>query len=151
MPQKKHKAEEIVAKLRQVDVLLSQGRTADRRDTLRDHIRIRQVREAKEGSGLNALQRAIAVRHPLPGLIHHTDRDSQYCSHDYQRLLKTRAIIPSMIGKGERSKRSRISWSGVRFSTLAQRPNWPWPIHPRRPRRRHSALDTIAGIIRGRY
>ena len=27
MPQKKHKAEEIVAKLRQVDVLLSQGRT----------------------------------------------------------------------------------------------------------------------------
>ena len=26
MPQKKHKAEEIVAKLRQVDVLLSQGR-----------------------------------------------------------------------------------------------------------------------------
>ena len=28
MPQKKHKAEEIVAKLRQVDVLLSQGRPA---------------------------------------------------------------------------------------------------------------------------
>jgi hypothetical protein len=27
MPQKKHKGEEIVAKLRQVDVLLSQGRT----------------------------------------------------------------------------------------------------------------------------
>ncbi|MDR6306657.1 hypothetical protein GGQ85_004391 [Nitrobacter vulgaris] len=27
MPQKKHKAEEIVAKLRQVDVLLSQGRS----------------------------------------------------------------------------------------------------------------------------
>ena len=27
MPQKKHKAEEIVTKLRQVDVLLSQGRT----------------------------------------------------------------------------------------------------------------------------
>ena len=27
MPQKKHKPEEIVAKLRQVDVLLSQGRT----------------------------------------------------------------------------------------------------------------------------
>jgi transposase-like protein len=27
MPQKKHKAEKIVAKLRQVDVLLSQGRT----------------------------------------------------------------------------------------------------------------------------
>jgi hypothetical protein len=27
MPQKKHKAKEIVAKLRQVDVLLSQGRT----------------------------------------------------------------------------------------------------------------------------
>jgi hypothetical protein len=29
MPQKKHKLEEIVAKLRQVDVLLSQGRSVD--------------------------------------------------------------------------------------------------------------------------
>ena len=29
MPQKKHKPEEIVAKLRQVDVLLSQGRSVD--------------------------------------------------------------------------------------------------------------------------
>ena len=47
-----------------------------------------------------ALRRAIALRSPLPGLIQHTDRGSQYCSHDYQRLLKAHEIIPSMSGKG---------------------------------------------------
>lgn len=47
-----------------------------------------------------ALQRAIALRSPLPGLIQHTDRGSQYCSHDYQRLPKADGIIPSMSGKG---------------------------------------------------
>jgi putative transposase len=36
----------------------------------------------------------------LPGLIQHTDRGSQYCSHDYQRLLTEHGIIPSMSGKG---------------------------------------------------
>ncbi len=54
----------------------------------------------KKDLALNALQRAIALRNPRPGLVQHTDRGSQYCSHDYQRLLKTHGIIPSMSGKG---------------------------------------------------
>ena len=33
---------------------------------------------------LSALRRAIAVRRPVAGLIHHADRGSQYCSLDYQ-------------------------------------------------------------------
>jgi len=49
---------------------------------------------------LTALHRAIAVRNPAPGLIHHSDRGSQYCSYDYQRLLKTHHMIASMSGKG---------------------------------------------------
>ena len=56
----------------------------------------------KKDLALNALRRAIALRSPLPGLIQHTDRGSQYCSHDYQRLLKAYEIIPSMSGKGNR-------------------------------------------------
>jgi putative transposase len=53
----------------------------------------------KNELALNALRRAIALSSPLPGLIQHTDRGSQYCSHDYQRLLKVHDIIPSMSGK----------------------------------------------------
>ena len=54
----------------------------------------------KKDLALNALRRAIALREPSPGLIQHTDRGSQYCSHDYQRLLKAHGIVTSMSGKG---------------------------------------------------
>ena len=36
---------------------------------------------------INALRMARFRRKPEPGLIHHRDRGSQYCSHDYQTLL----------------------------------------------------------------
>jgi len=54
----------------------------------------------KKDLALNALRRAIVLRRPLPGLIHHSDRGSQYCSDDYRRLLKALDIVPSMSGKG---------------------------------------------------
>lgn len=54
----------------------------------------------KRGLPLKALQRAIALRQPPPGVIHHSDRGSQYCSDAYQKLLKRHRFIPSMSGKG---------------------------------------------------
>lgn len=54
----------------------------------------------KKDLALTALRRAISVRGPEPGLIHHSDRGSQYCSDDYQRLLKAHGMIASMSGKG---------------------------------------------------
>lgn len=54
----------------------------------------------KKDLAVNALRRAIALRQPSPGLIQHTDRGSQYCSHDYRRLLIAHDIIPSMSGRG---------------------------------------------------
>lgn len=36
---------------------------------------------------LTALQMALDTRKPGPGLLHHSDRGSQYASHDYQALL----------------------------------------------------------------
>src|SRR5690606_28442569 len=36
----------------------------------------------KKDLALQALNMAIAIRRPLPGCIHHTDRGSQYCAHD---------------------------------------------------------------------
>lgn len=43
---------------------------------------------------------AISLRNPPPGLIHHSDRGSQYASYAYQALLKQQYMIPSMSRKG---------------------------------------------------
>ena len=42
----------------------------------------------KQDLALRALNMAIAIRRPPPSCIHHTDRGSQYCAHDYQKLLR---------------------------------------------------------------
>lgn len=49
---------------------------------------------------LTALKRAIRKQPPTEGLIHHSDRGSQYASHDYRALLKEYNIIGSMSRKG---------------------------------------------------
>lgn len=47
-----------------------------------------------------AFQRALALRGPVPGLVHHSDRGSQYASTAYQKLLKTSGVVCSMSRKG---------------------------------------------------
>lgn len=54
----------------------------------------------KKDLALQALNRAVALRNPPPGCIHHTDRGSQYCSHDYQKRLRRLGLKASMSGKG---------------------------------------------------
>jgi transposase InsO family protein len=49
----------------------------------------------------DALAMAIARRCPEAGLLHHSDRGSQYASDDYQHLLAQRGMICSMSGKGD--------------------------------------------------
>lgn len=49
---------------------------------------------------IKAMEMAIKLENPAPGLIYHSDRGSQYCSNDYQALLKSNGIIPSMSRKG---------------------------------------------------
>jgi len=49
---------------------------------------------------IRALMMAINLRQPPVGLIHHSDRGSQYASHNYQRLLKQHGMIASMSRKG---------------------------------------------------
>ena len=43
---------------------------------------------------LMALRMALLKRRPLPGLIHHSDRGSQYTSHAYQLVLKAHQVRP---------------------------------------------------------
>ncbi len=49
---------------------------------------------------LRALDMAVQQRRPPPGLIHHSDRGSQYASDDYQKALKRYGMICSMSRKG---------------------------------------------------
>jgi transposase InsO family protein len=48
-----------------------------------------------------ALQMALGWRRPLTGLLHHSDRGSQYAAHDYRAELVARGIEVSMSGKGD--------------------------------------------------
>jgi len=47
-----------------------------------------------------SLIRAILTRRPEKGLIHHSDRGSQYCSREYRKLLDHYGVIASMSRKG---------------------------------------------------
>lgn len=49
---------------------------------------------------LDALEMALVRRRPLRGLLHHSDRGSQYASGDYQTVLATEGIVCSMSRRG---------------------------------------------------
>ena len=54
----------------------------------------------KRDLAIRALNMAIALRRPPKDCIHHSDRGSQYCSHDYQKILRQHGFKVSMSGKG---------------------------------------------------
>lgn len=60
--------------------------------SMADHMRTELIADA--------LGMAIARRRPRPGLLHHSDRGSQYASHDYRHLLAEHGIICSMSRRG---------------------------------------------------
>ena len=49
----------------------------------------------------DALRMALWRRKRPRGVILHSDRGSQYCAHDYRRLLKAHGLIASMSKKGD--------------------------------------------------
>ena len=61
--------------------------------SMSDHLDTQLVRDA--------LEMALGRRQPDAGLIHHSDRGSQYASHAYRELLADHSIACSMSGKGE--------------------------------------------------
>ena len=106
----------------------------------------------KKDLALTALRRAISVRGPEPGLIHHSDRGSQYCSYGYQRLLKVHGMIASMSGKGNCYDNAMVE---TVFKTIKSEMVWRTSFQTRsqaemaigryidgfyNPTRRHSAL-----------
>jgi putative transposase len=57
-------------------------------------------RTMEDSLTLTALRMALARRAVEPGLVHHSDRGSQYASNDYTDLLKANGIEISMSRKG---------------------------------------------------
>jgi len=58
-------------------------------------------RRMKKQLVVDAMSMAINARGDVAGLIMHTDRGSQYCSHKFQALLKKHDIRSSMSKKGD--------------------------------------------------
>ena len=50
---------------------------------------------------LSALEMALERRRPVAGMLHHSDRGSQYASREYQKLLAAHGIRCSMSRKGD--------------------------------------------------
>lgn len=50
---------------------------------------------------LGALNMALGRRCPVAGMLHHSDRGSQYAGHDYRDALRERNIVCSMSRKGD--------------------------------------------------
>ena len=110
----------------------------------------------KSGLAIGALRRAIALRKPPRGVLHHSDRGSQYCSDDYRRLLRDHGFIVSMSGRGNCYDNAMVE---TVFKTLKSELVWRTSFASRaeaadeigryiegfyNPRRRHSSLGYVS-------
>jgi len=106
----------------------------------------------KRDLAIRALNMAITLRRPPKGCIHHSDRGSQYCSHDYQKILRQNGFKVSMSGKGNCYDNAAME---TFFKTIKAELLWRHSWQTRRaaeiaifeyingfynPRRRHSPL-----------
>jgi hypothetical protein len=141
--------------------LLSYEQLCERIDALRSLVADPTVREGTLSEGAResaraekaaALRKALVLRRPPQGLIHHSDRGSQYCSVEYQAELRRHGIRISMSGKGNCYDNAMVE---TFFKTIKAELVWRRTWETRRqaettifqyingfynPRRRHSAL-----------
>lgn len=86
-----------------------------------------------------ALAQAVAARRPAEGLLHHSDRGSQYCSREYQALLRGHGMRVSMSRKGNCYDNAPVeSFFGTLKTEL---------VHHRRYRTRAEAAREIREYI----
>ena len=106
---------------------------------------------------LEALQMAIDLRNPGDGLLHHSDRGSQYCSDDYQDFLEAHNIDCSMSRRANCWDNSCVeSFFATIKKELIYRHAWPNQavltkaieqyINFYNARRRHSTLGSCSPI-----
>jgi putative transposase len=105
---------------------------------------------------LDALNMAIYNRRPRPGLIHHSDRGSQYTSVEFGNRLKEAGLLPSMGSVADAYDNSMAeSFVSTLKRELIHRHSWPNRQTARTAifeyvegfyniRRRHSALGHLS-------
>jgi len=86
-----------------------------------------------------SLLQALSTRRPKKGLLHHSDRGSQYCSHEYRSLLEHFGLEASMSGRGNCYDNAPMeSFWGILKQEL---------IHHRHYRTRREAMAEIVEYI----
>ena len=86
-----------------------------------------------------SLFRSVAAKRPGKNLLHHSDRGSQYCAHDYIKLLNQFGMRVSMSRKGNCYDNAPIeSFWGTLKSELANH---------RRYKTRQEAINEISEYI----
>ena len=86
-----------------------------------------------------SLFRAVIAKRPAKGLLHHSDRGSQYCSHEYRSLLDQFGLEASMSGKGNCFDNAPMeSFWGTLKNEL---------VHHRRYKTREQAIREITEYI----
>ena len=86
-----------------------------------------------------SLFRATAAKRPAKGLIHHSDRGSQYCALQYRKLLEQFGMTASMSRKGNCYDNAPMESF---WGTLKQE-----LVHHRKYRSRHAAMQDISEYI----
>jgi transposase InsO family protein len=86
-----------------------------------------------------SLFRAVAVKRPPKGLVHHSDRGSQYCSSSYRKLLERFGMVVSMSRKGNCYDNAPMEsfWDSLKNEL----------VHHRRYRTREEAIRDITEYI----
>ena len=67
-----------------------------------------------------AFERAVAGERPAPGLLHHSDRGSQYASDTYRELLRSHGAVASMSRAGNCYDNARIEsfWATLKTELI---------------------------------
>lgn len=110
----------------------------------------------EEELAVSALRMALEVRRPAPGLIHHSDRGSQYAANAYRAELTAHGMRASMSGTGNcyDNAVAESFFATLEFELLMQN-DWATREAARRaifryietwynPRRRHSTLGYVS-------
>jgi transposase InsO family protein len=86
-----------------------------------------------------SLFRAVAAKRPPTGLVHHSDRGSQYCASSYRKLLDRFGMVVSMSRKGNCYDNAPMEsfWGSLKNEL----------VHHRRYRTREEAIREITEYI----
>lgn len=116
-----------------------------------DHLRTELV--------LDAVGMALFTRRPAPGLVHHSDRGSQYTSYEFGKTLRTSGLLASMgrVGSAYDNAMAESFFATLKAELVYRR---AWPTRHElemevfsyiegfyNTRRRHSRLDNVSPAV----